>query len=182
MEKKKIAVLVGSLRKESFNRKLAKEMIAMAPESLEMELLEIGQLVHYNEDLDQNPPAEWLEFRKKIKEADGYLFFTPEYNRSISGVLKNALDVASRPYGHNNWSGKPGAIVSSSISPLGGEAANHVLRQPMVFLNVYMMQQPEAYIGNTMSLFGEDGKLLKEETKTFLHNYLQAFEAWVNRF
>ena len=145
MGKKKIAVLVGSLRKESFNKKLANEMIAMAPESLEMELVEIGQLMHYNEDLDQNPPAEWVEFRKKIKEADGYLFFTPEYNRSISGVLKNALDVASRPYGQNNWAGKPGAIVSSSISPLGAEAANHALRQPMVFLNVYMMQQPEAY-------------------------------------
>lgn len=182
MGKKKIAVIVGSLRKESFNKKLANEMIAMAPESLEMELVEIGQLIHYNEDLDQTPPAEWVEFRKKIKEADGYLFFTPEYNRSIPGVLKNALDVASRPYGQNNWSGKPGAIVSSSISPLGGEAANHVLRQPMVFLNVYMMQQPEAYIGNTMSLFGEDGKLQNEDTKAFLQNYLQAFEAWANRF
>ncbi|MCE5179375.1 MAG: NAD(P)H-dependent oxidoreductase [Proteiniphilum sp.] len=182
MEKKKIAVLVGSLRKESYNRKLAKEMIAMAPDSLEMELVEIGQLVHYNEDLDHNPPAEWVEFRKKIKEADGYLFFTPEYNRSIPGVLKNAIDVASRPYGQNNWGGKSGAIVSSSISPLGGEAANHVLRQPMVFVNVYMMQQPEAYIGNTMSLFGEDGKLLKEDTRTLLRDYLQAFEAWVNRF
>ncbi|MEN6323240.1 MAG: NAD(P)H-dependent oxidoreductase [Proteiniphilum sp.] len=182
MKKKKIAVLVGSLRKESYNRKLAKEMIAMAPDSLEMELVEIGQLVHYNEDLDQNPPTEWIEFRKKIKEADGYLFLTPEYNRSIPGVLKNAIDVASRPYGQNNWGGKPGAIVSSSISPLGGEAANHVLRQPMVFVNVYMMQQPEAYIGNTMSLFGEDGKLLKEDTRAYLRNYLQAFEAWVNRF
>lgn len=182
MGKKKIAVLVGSLRKESFNKKLANEMIAMAPESLEMELVEIGQLMHYNEDLDQNPPAEWVEFRKKIKEADGYLFFTPEYNRSISGVLKNALDVASRPYGQNNWAGKPGAIVSSSISPLGAEAANHALRQPMVFLNVYMMQQPEAYIGNTMSLFGEDGKLQNEDTKAHLQSYLQAFEAWVNRF
>ncbi len=182
MGKKKIAVLVGSLRKESFNKKLANEMIAMAPESLEMELVEIGQLMHYNEDLDQNPPAEWVEFRKKIKEADGYLFFTPEYNRSISGVLKNALDVASRPYGQNNWAGKPGAIVSSSISPLGAEAANHALRQPMVFLNVYMMQQPEAYIGNTMSLFGEDGKLQNEDTKAHLQSYLQAFEAWANRF
>lgn len=182
MGKKKIAVLVGSLRKESFNKKLANEMIAMAPESLEMELVEIGQLMHYNEDLDQNPPAEWVEYRKKIKEADGYLFFTPEYNRSISGVLKNALDVASRPYGQNNWAGKPGAIVSSSISPLGAEAANHALRQPMVFLNVYMMQQPEAYIGNTMSLFGEDGKLQNEDTKAHLQSYLQAFETWVNRF
>jgi Predicted flavoprotein len=182
MSKKKIAVLVGSLRKESYNRKLANEVIKLAPESLEMELLEIGQLAHYNEDLDANPPAEWVEFRQKIKEADGYLFFTPEYNRSISGVLKNALDVASRPYGKNNWSGKPAAIVSSSLSALGGAAANHVLRQPMVFLNVYMMQQPEAYIGNTMSLFDEQGSLLKDETRSFLQNYVNAFAEWVHKF
>jgi len=182
MKKKKIAVLVGSLRKESFNRKLANEMIAMAPDDLDMELLEIGQLVHYNEDLDFDPPAEWVAFRKKIKDADGFLFFTPEYNRSVSGVLKNAIDIASRPYNQNNWSGKPGAIVSSSIGQLGGVVAHHALRQPLVALNVHMMQLPETYISNTMSLFGEDGKLVKEETRTFLRNYLQAFEAWVFKF
>ena len=182
MSKKKIAVLVGSLREGSYNKKLALEMINMAPESLEMEIIEIGQLALYNEDLDQNPPAEWVEFRQKIKDAEGYLFFTPEYNRSISAVLKNALDVGSRPYGQNNWAGKPGAIVSSSISALGGAVANHTLRQTMVFLDVYTMQQPEAYIGNTMSLFDENNKLKSEDTRAFLKNWINAFAAWVHKF
>ena len=141
---KKIAVLVGSLRKGSYNKKLAREIIDLAPESLEMEIIEIGQLALYNEDLDENPPAEWVEFRQKIKDADGYLFFTPEYNRSVSAVLKNALDVGSRPYGQNNWASKPGAVVSSSISALGGAVANHTLRQSLVFLDVYTMQQPDS--------------------------------------
>jgi chromate reductase len=183
MGKKKIAVIVGSLREGSFNKKLALQALKMQPESLELEIVEIGNLVHYNEDLDHdNPPAEWVEFRKKIKEADGYLFFTPEYNRSIPGVLKNAIDVGSRPYGYNNWGGKPGAVVSSSISALGGEAANHVFRQPMVFVNVYMMQQPEAYIGNTMTLFDEQGEFANAESKSFFQNWLKAFEDWVNKF
>lgn len=183
MSKKKIAVIVGSLREGSYNKKLALDAIKMQPDTLDMEIVEIGNLVHYNEDLDNgNPPAEWVEFRKKIKEADGYLFFTPEYNRSIPGVLKNAIDVGSRPYGHNNWGGKPGAVVSSSISPLGGEAANHVLRQPMVFVDVYMMQQPEAYIGNTMSLFNEQDEIANPDTRKFLNNWLKAFEAWVHKF
>src|SRR5690554_6039537 len=183
MSKKKIAILVGSLREGSFNRKLALDAIKMQPDTLDMEIVEIGQLAHYNEDLDNaNPPAEWVEFRKKIKEADGYLFFTPEYNRSISGVLKNAIDVGSRPYGQNSWGGKPGAVVSSSISALGGEAANHVLRQPMVFVDVYMMQQPEAYIGNTMSLFNEKDEIKDSETRKFLNDWLKAFETWVYKF
>lgn len=182
MSKKKIAVLVGSLREGSYNRKLALDAIKMQPDALDMEIVEIGNLVHYNEDLDENPPAEWVEFRKKIKEADGYLFFTPEYNRSISGVLKNAIDVGSRPYGRNNWGGKPGAVVSSSISALGGLGANHALRQPMVFVDVYMMQQPEAYIGNTMTLFNDQDEIASPETRKFLDDWLKAFEAWVLKF
>lgn len=182
MSKKKIAVLVGSLREGSYNRKLALNAIKMQPDALDMEIVEIGNLVHYNEDLDENPPAEWVEFRKKIKEADGYLFFTPEYNRSISGVLKNAIDVGSRPYGRNNWGGKPGAVVSSSISALGGLGANHALRQPMVFVDVYMMQQPEAYIGNTMTLFNDQDEIASSETRKFLDDWLKAFEAWVLKF
>ncbi len=182
MSKKKIAVLVGSLRKESANRKLANEVIRLAPDSLDLEIVEIGQLAHYNEDLDLNPPLEWIEFRKKIGEADGFLFFTPEYNRSISGVMKNALDVSSRPYGQNKWGGKPGAIVSSSMSALGGESANHALRQPMVFLNVYMMQQPEAYIGNSLQLFDENNSLKNDDTRKFLQSWVNAFAEWVYRF
>ncbi len=182
MSKKKIAVLVGSLRKGSYNKKLANEIISLAPESLELEIIEIGQLALYNEDLDENPPAEWVAFRQKIKDADGYLFFTPEYNRSVSAVLKNALDVGSRPYGKNNWGGKPGAVVSSSISALGGAIANHTLRQSLVFLDVYAMQQPEAYIGNTMSLFDENDNLKSEDTRAFLKGWVDAFAAWVHKF
>ena len=182
MSKKKIAVLVGSLREGSFNRKLALDAIRMQPDTLDMEIVEIGNLVHYNEDLDQDPPAEWVEFRNKIKEADGYLFFTPEYNRSISGVLKNAIDVGSRPYGQNSWGGKPGAVVSSSIGAIGGALANHALRQPMVFVDVYMMQQPEAYIGSTMTLFNEFHEIANADTRKFLDEWLKAFEAWVHKF
>ncbi len=183
MSKKKIAVLVGSLRKGSFNRKLALDAIKMQPDTLDLEIVEIGNLVHYNEDLDQgNPPAEWVEFRKKIKEADGYIFFTPEYNRSISGVLKNAIDVGSRPYGHNAFGGKPGAVVSSSIGALGGAIANHTLRQSLVFVDVYTMQQPEIYIGNTMSLFDENDEITNPETREYLNSLLKAFEEWVHKF
>ncbi len=182
MSKKKIAVLVGSLRKESVNRKLANEVIRLAPDSLELEIVEIGQLPLYNEDFDENPPAEWEEFRKKIGEADGYLFFTPEYNRSTSGVLKNAIDVGSRPYGKNKWGGKPGGIVSSSVSALGGSVANHALRQSMVFVDVYTMQQPEAYIGNSWELFDDQNNLKVESTQKFLKDWIDAFAKWVHKF
>lgn len=180
MSKKKIAVLVGSLRKDSFNKKIANQLISLAPDSLDMEVIEIGNLPFYNEDLDADAPKEYLNFREKIKNADGFLFVTPEYNRSIPAVLKNALDVASRPYGQNVWTGKPGAVVSVSISPIGAFGANHILRQTMVFLNVYMMQQPEAYIGSAYSIF-KDG-VLNEDTNNFLKKYIAAFTDWVNKF
>ncbi len=178
---KKIAVLIGSLRKESFNRKVAMEAIKLGSKDLEFEIVEIGDLAHYNEDLDtQSPPKPWVAFREKIKSADGYLFFTPEYNRTIPSVLKNAFDVGSRPYGKNAWAGKPGAVVSVSPSALGAFGANHVLRQSMVFLDVFMMQQPEAYLGKANELFQDDGQLV-ESSKKFLQTYMDAFEKWVNR-
>lgn len=182
MSKKKIAVLVGSLRKESYNRKVANQLIELAPDSLELEIVEIGQLPHYNEEFDQNPPAEYTAFREKIASAEGFLFVTPEYNRSIPGVLKNAIDVASRPYGQNKWNGKPGAVVSVSISALGAFGANHILRQSMVFLNVPMMPQPEAYIGSAHTLFNEQGNLVKDGTRTFLKDYIDAYAKWVGKF
>lgn len=182
MSKKKIAVLVGSLRKESFNKKVAHQLISLAPDSLELEIVEIGHLQHYNEDFDQNSPKEFVDFREKIKSVDGFLFVTPEYNRSIPGVLKNAIDIASRPYGQNMWNGKPGAVVSVSISSIGGFGVNHILRQSMVFLNVPMMQQPEAYVGNAYSLFDENGNLQSDDTRNFLKNYIDAYAAWVNNF
>ena len=182
MSTKKNSVLVGSLRKDSFNRKIAQELIKVASPNLDLEILEIGQLVYYNEDIDHgNPPQEWVQFRNKIKNSDGFLFFTPEYNRGIPAVLKNAVDVASRPYGQNSWAGKPGAVVSVSISALGAFGANHLLRQSMVFVDVPMMQQPEAYIGNAHNLFDEAGNLV-EDTKNFLRTFIDSYEKWVNRF
>ncbi|HAV53521.1 MAG TPA: ACP phosphodiesterase [Aequorivita sp.] len=179
MKKYKIAVVVGSLRKESFNLKTAKAMMAMAPESLSMELLDISGLPWFNEDLEGNPPKEWVALRKKIKEADGLLFFTPEYNRSVPGVLKNVIDVGSRPYGENSWDGKPAGVVSVSIGAISGFGANHHLRQSLVFVNVPTMAQPEAYIGGAAELFDDNGKLTNDSTKGFLKEYLTAFEKWI---
>jgi len=180
MKKYKIAVIVGSLRKESFNLKTAKALIALAPESLSLELLSIADLPMFNEDLEATPPNEWVTFREKIKAADGLLFLTPEYNRSVPGVLKNAIDVGSRPYGQNSWDGKPGAIVSISIGNISGFGANHHLRQSLVFVNVPTMAQPEAYIADASGLFDDKGNLTKESTKGFLTNFMSAFEKWVD--
>jgi chromate reductase, NAD(P)H dehydrogenase (quinone) len=179
MTQRKIAVLVGSLRKESFNRKMAKALIGLAPESLKLEIIEIGGLPFYSEDLDDNnPPIAWTEFRELLRKFDGVLFVTPEYNRSVPAVLKNAIDVASRPYGKSVWDGKPGAVISVSPGAIGGFGANHHLRQSLVFLNVPTMQQPEAYIGNAGSLFDENGNLASS-IREFVSKYIHAFAVWV---
>jgi chromate reductase len=182
MDQKRIAVLVGSLRKESFNRKMAQNLIELAPSSLKLEILEIGHLQLYNQDFDDNPPAQWVEFRQKVKSYHGVLFVTPEYNRSVPGVLKNAIDIASRPYGQSVWDGKPGAVMSVSPSTIGAFGSNHHLRQSLVFLNVPVMQQPEAYIGGAAELFDERGNLVKESTRDFAKKFLQSFETWVDKF
>lgn len=179
MKKHNIAVLVGSLRKESYNLKTAKVLMAMAPESLSLELIDISNLPMFNEDLEANPPKEWVAFKKKIHAVDGLLFVTPEYNRSVPGVLKNAIDVASRPYGDNSWNGKPAAIVSVSIGAISGFGANHHLRQSLTFINVHAMAQPEAYIGGAAALFNDKGELIDDATKAFLKSYMEAFEKWV---
>ena len=175
-----VAVLVGSLRKESFNRKTARALADLAPESLKLEIVEIGQLEMYNQDLDESPPQSWVEFRNRIKAADAVLFVTPEYNRSVPAVLKNAIDVGSRPYGSSVWDGKPGGVVSVSPSAIGGFGANHHLRQSLVFLNILVLQQPEAYVGGAGEIFGEDGKPV-ERSEKFLRNYITAYAAWVER-
>jgi chromate reductase, NAD(P)H dehydrogenase (quinone) len=182
MTQKKIAVLVGSLRKESFNRKMAKALIALAPEPLELEIIEIGGLPLYDQDLDDagRPPSAWTAFREQIKPFDGVLFVTPEYNRSVPAVLKNAIDVGSRPYGQSVWAGKPGAVMSVSPGAIGGFGANHHLRQSLVFLNVPAMQQPEAYIGNAGNLFDESGNLATDSIREFVTKFIQAFAAWVD--
>jgi chromate reductase len=181
MTTQKIAVLVGSLRKESFSRKTALALMAMAPESLKMEIVDIGALPIYNQDFDDEGkvPPEWTTFREKMKSFDGLLFVTPEYNRSVPGVLKNALDVGSRPYGKSIWSKKPGAIVSVSPGALGGFGANHHLRQSMVFLDVPLLQQPEMYVGNASKMFDASGKIIDDHTKEFFAKFMKAFVPWV---
>lgn len=181
MTSKKIAVIVGSLRKESLNLKMAKALMAMAPASLEMEILEIGNLPLYNQDLDDDPPKTWVDFRTKLKSFDGVLFVTPEFNRSVPGALKNAIDVGSRPYGSSAWDGKPGAIISVSPGAIGGFGANHHLRQSLVFLNIPTLQQPEAYIGGAAKLFDDQGHLSNDSTQDFVKKFVSAFEVWVKR-
>jgi chromate reductase len=182
MPQKKIAVIIGSLRKESFNRKMAKVLMALAPESMKMEIVEIGGLTLYNQDLDENPPAVWVEFREQLKKYDGVLFLTPEYNRSVPGVLKNAIDIGSRPYGKSVWDGKPGAVMSVSPGAIGGFAANHHLRQSLVFLNVPTMPQPEAYIGGAGQLFDPKDNITDEATQGFLEKFMNSFAAWVAKY
>ena len=175
-----VAVIVGSLRADSFTRKLAKALSDIAPSSLMLRTVEIGDLALYNQDLDgANPPEPWLRFRQEVKAADAVLFVTPEYNRSMPGVLKNALDVGSRPYGQNSWNAKPGAAISNSPGAIGGFGANHHLRQSLVFLNVPCMLQPEAYIGHVASLFDAKGAVQNKETLAFLRSFMAAFEAWI---
>ena len=174
-----IAVFVGSLRKESLNRKLAKALEELAPSSLKLEIVEIGQLPLYNQDFDEDPSPVYVEFRARVRAADGVLFVTPEYNRSVPGALKNALDVASRPYGQSAWNGKPGAVISASPGAIGRFGANHHLRQSLVFLNVPAMQQPEAYIGGADKLFDASGKLASDGTRKFLQQFIEAFTNWV---
>jgi chromate reductase, NAD(P)H dehydrogenase (quinone) len=176
-----VAVLVGSLRKESFNRKMANALIGMAPPSLALEIVEIRSLPLYNQDDDANPPAASAAFKARIQQADAALFVTPEYNRSVPGLLKNAIDVASRPYGKSAWNGKPAAVISVSPGAMGAFGANHHLRQSLVFLNMPALQQPEAYIGGAAGLFDEQGKLINDSTRDFLKKFLDAFAAWIER-
>ncbi|HEV2550827.1 MAG TPA: NAD(P)H-dependent oxidoreductase [Stellaceae bacterium] len=174
-----VAVIVGSLRKDSLNRKVANALIEVAPSALKLRIIEIGQLPIYNQDGDENPPAAWTQFRERIRAADAVLFVTPEHNRSVPAALKNAIDVGSRPYGKSAWSGKPGAVVSASPGSIGGFGANHHLRQSLVFLNVPAMPQPEAYLGGADKLFDVNGKLVNSGTRKFLQEFLDAFGQWV---
>jgi chromate reductase len=168
------------LRKESFTRKITHALAELAPSSLKIEIAEIGTLPHYNQDLETaEPPREWTIFRDQVRRAHAVLFATPEYNRSVPGFLKNALDVGSRPSGKSVWDKKPGAIVSVSPGALGAFGANHHLRQSLVFLNVPTMQQPEAYVGGADKLFDAQGKLTVDATRDFLRKYMEAFAAWI---
>jgi chromate reductase len=181
MAPKDVAVFVGSLRKDSLNRKLAHALAELAPASLTLQLVEIGQLPLYNQDLDDMapPPEAWSAFRRRVRAADAVLFVTPEYNRSVPGALKNALDVGSRPAGANAWQGKPGAVVSVSPGAIGAFGANHHLRQSLVFLDVAALPQPEVYVGGAAALFDAAGRLSNDGTRAFLRGFLQAFDRWI---
>ncbi|MFC7399882.1 NADPH-dependent FMN reductase [Chelatococcus sp. GCM10030263] len=179
MSERDVAVFVGSLRKASLNRKLAHALAELAPPELKHSIIEIGQLPLYDQDLDENPPEAWRALRERVKAADAVLFVTPEYNRSVPGGLKNALDVGSRPYGQSAWNEKPGAVISASPGAIGGFGANHHLRQMLTYLNVPTMPQPEAYVGGADKLFDESGKLVNESTRKFLQSFMQAFAGWI---
>jgi chromate reductase, NAD(P)H dehydrogenase (quinone) len=175
-----VAVFVGSLRKDSLNLKLAHALVAMQPASLRLDIVPIGGLALYNPDLDTHPVPEWAAFRTRVKKADAVLFVTPEHNRSVPAAMKNAIDIASRPYGANAWSGKPGGVITASPGAIGGFGSNHHLRQMLVFLNVPAMPQPEAYIGHADKLFDDQGKLANEGTAKFLGEFLAAFAKWID--
>lgn len=181
MAAKKIAVIVGSLRQDSLNRKMAKALMRLVSSDVVLEIVEIGQLELYNEDLDTNVPINWTQFRLKIKDCVGVLFVTPEYNRSIPGGLKNAIDVGSRPYGQSIWDGKPCAIVSVSPGAMGGFGANHHLRQALVFLNMPTMQQPEAYIGNAKKIFDDHDQIKDELIHQLMQVFMNSFIIWINK-
>lgn len=185
MANKSIGVFVGSLRRESYSKKIAAELVRIAPSGYELVLIKIDDLPLFNQDFDAdgNVPESYTRFRKQVKELDAVLFITPEYNRSLPAVLKNAIDVASRPYGQNVWSGKPGGIISSSIGSISGFGANHHLRQTLAFVNVYVMAQPEAYLANVNDAqFNADGSIKDERMKGFLQTFLTEYIGWVGRF
>ena len=179
---KKIGIFVGSLRKDSFNKLVAKTMADLFPTDFEPVFINIGDLELYNQDLDDEgtPTEAWTTFREEVKQVDGVMFVTPEYNRSVPAVLKNALDVGSRPYGESVWDKKPGLVVSVSPGAISGFGANHHLRQSLVFLNVPTLQQPEAYIGGITNLIGEDGKII-DGTVGFLQSIVDAYVDFFNR-
>ena len=176
-----VAVIVGSLRKASFSRRVARALVANAPAAITSVFVEIGELSHYDQDADAEgrPFATWLSFRETIRGVDAVLFVTPEYNRSVPGVLKNAIDVGSRPYGQSAWAGKPAAIVSVTPGAMGGFGANHALRQSLVFLDMPTLQQPEAYIGHADTRFPTDDGSTDTATKDFLAHFMKQFATWI---
>lgn len=176
-----VAAIVGSLRTGSLTRRVVLALAGMMQDSLKIEILDIGGLPLYNPDVDTAPPASWTAFRSRVKRADAVLFATPEYNRSVPGALKNAIDVGSRPYGSSAWAGKPAAVLSVSPGAMGGFGANHHLRQSLVFLDMPTLQQPEAYLGGADKFFDEQGNIINPATKTMLLRFGQTFEAWIRR-
>ncbi len=177
-----VAVLVGSLRRDSLSGRVAHALGVLAPPRLSLHVVPIGELALYSQDYDAAPPAPYVAFRDAIRAAAGVLFVTPEYNRSIPGGLKNALDVGSRPYGHSVFNGKPAAIVSQAPGAIGGFGANHVLRQSLAYLNMPVMQQPEAYLSHSDKLVDAAGNVTNDTTRDFLAGFMEAFAALIDRY
>ena len=177
-----VAVIIGSLRRESLTRKVAMAMMRLAPPSIALDIVEIRDLPMYDQDLETDvPPKEWVSFRERIKRCDAILFATPEYNRSVPGCLKNAVDVGSRPGGHGVFAGKPGAIVSVTPFGLGAFGANHHLRQALVYVDVLTMAQPEAYVSQAKELVDDNFVITKDSSRQFFDMFLGAFAAWIER-
>jgi chromate reductase len=178
----RVGVIVGSLRKGAYTRMLARALPELTPQSLQLVEIGIGELPLYNYDLETDkPPPAWTAFRTAVKSTDALLFVTPEFNRSIPGPLKNAMDVGSRPWGHSVWDGKPGGVISLTPGALGAMAANHQLRQVLMAVNIAAMPYPEAYIPGAETLFDESGRLTSDATRQFLQIFMEAFAAWVAR-
>lgn len=180
---KKIGILCGSLRQDSYNRILAEKVAELLPAGYEAKVLEIADLPLYNEDLETEGqvPAEWIRFRREAAAQDGFILATPEYNRSIAPALKNALDVGSRPYGASIWAKKPALVMSASLGAVGGAIANHILRQSLVFLDMPVVQQPELYIGGVQKYI-TDGEVSSEDTLTLLRTAADALADLVERY
>ena len=181
MATRRVAVLVGSLRRDAFTRRVAEALRALQPAGFDLHIVEIRDLALYDQDLEASPPPAWTDFRDRIRKSDAVLFVTPEYNRSIPGGLKNAIDVGSRPYGRSVWSGKPCAVVSASPGAIGGFGANHHLRQCLVFLDMPVLQQPEMYVNGVDKLVEPGGRVTSDAGRQLFERFLKAFEAWIER-
>lgn len=177
----KVGVIIGSIREGSYSGRVGKALINLLPDGYEAEVLQIDHLPLYNQDSDTNPPQEYQEFRKKVESMEAFIFVTPEHNRSVPAALKNALDIASRPYGENKWAGKPALIASQSPGAISGFGANHHLRQMFTFLDIPAVQQPEVYIAKTPELLDENGGFLQEGTEEFLQSAIDTFTDLVQK-
>jgi chromate reductase len=176
-----VAVIVGSLRKESFSLKIANALTKLAPDTLKLNVVTLHGISFFNQDLEGAPPADWVKFREMLQASNAVLFVTPEYNRAISGVLKNAIDVGSRPYGKSSFNGKPTGIVSNSPGPLGGVSAAKTLQNILPGISGPIMQQPEIYLNNVGDAFDDKGDLIKEPLQKVLKQYIDAFAAFVEK-
>lgn len=177
-----IGIIAGSLRRESYSKKIANAILSMAPAGFEFKIISIDDLPSYNQDFDDDNqvPENYTRFRNDMIKVDGVIFITPEYNRSVPGVLKNAIDIGSRPYGNSIWNNKPAAVFSSSTGNISGFGANQHLRQSLVFLNMPTMQQPEVYLAHIEKSFDENGNL-NDGIKNYLNKAVDAYIAWFNQ-